>query len=97
MKSTLLIFLSQTDILLRIIFMNLKLKLKHQDLPWCFCFCSLPYFKSVDVIPLIGITSTAASFVSYPFDGIVSDKGMTLRSGLLGLLEPADAVMADKF
>ena len=46
---------------------------------------------------LIGISpSGAITFVSKLFPGSISDKQLTLKSGILDLLEPGDSVMADK-
>ena len=46
---------------------------------------------------LVGISpSGAVTFVSKLFPGSKSDKELTLRSGILDLLEVGDSVMADK-
>ena len=46
---------------------------------------------------LIGITpSGVISFISDLYGGNISDKKLTQLSGLLDLLEPGDAVMADR-
>ena len=46
---------------------------------------------------LIGISpSGAIRFVSKLFPGSISDKQLTLKSGILDLSEPGDSVMADK-
>lgn len=46
---------------------------------------------------LIGITpSGVISFISDLYGGNISDKKLTQFSGLLDLLEPGDAVMADR-
>ena len=46
---------------------------------------------------IIGISpSGAIRFVSKLFPGSISDKQLTLKSGILDLLEPGDSVMADK-
>ena len=46
---------------------------------------------------LIGITpSGAISFVSTLHGGNISDRELTIRSGLLDILDPGDSVMADK-
>ena len=46
---------------------------------------------------LIGITpSGAISFISDLYGGNISDKKLTQMSGLLNLLEPGDAIMADR-
>lgn len=46
---------------------------------------------------LIGISpSGAIIFVSKLYPGSISDKELTLQSGILELLEPGDSIMADK-
>ena len=46
---------------------------------------------------LIGVTpSGIVSFVSKLYDGSISDHELTVKSGLLDLLEPGDSVMPDK-
>ena len=46
---------------------------------------------------LIAITpSGAISFISHLYGGNISDKKLTQMSGLLNLLEPGDAIMADR-
>ena len=46
---------------------------------------------------LVGITpSGAVSFVSPTYEGSISDKELTVKSGLLNLLEEGDEIMADK-
>lgn len=46
---------------------------------------------------LIGVAPCGAiTFVSKLFTGSISDKELTKQSGILGLLEPGDEVMADK-
>ena len=46
---------------------------------------------------LIGITpSGAISFVSKLYGGSISDRELTIKSGLLDIFEPGDSVMADK-
>lgn len=46
---------------------------------------------------LIGITpSRATAFVSELYPGSISDKEIVKQSGLLGMLQPGDEIMADK-
>ena len=46
---------------------------------------------------LIGISrSGVVTFVSHLYTGSISDKQLTLESGLLNLLEKGDSVMADR-
>jgi hypothetical protein len=46
---------------------------------------------------LVGVTPAGAvSFVSALYAGSISDKQITIESGLLDLLEAGDTVMADK-
>ena len=46
---------------------------------------------------LVGIAShSSVTFVSSLYQGSISDKGITRRSGVLSLLEEGDEVMADK-
>ena len=46
---------------------------------------------------LIGITpSGATAFISELFSGSTSDKEITVKSGLLNLLQAGDEIMADK-
>ncbi|SMN01557.1 hypothetical protein SPONN_1005 [uncultured Candidatus Thioglobus sp.] len=46
---------------------------------------------------LIGITpSGAISFISHLYGGCISDRQLTIQSGILDMIEPGDSIMADK-